>query len=163
MKLKLGTFVLLSATAAMVSAETPSVVESIYSQTDISQVEGVKVFQDFHSWYVTGANNNVAFLPAVLQELLKNSSSLPEGVIADANGIEVSWDGIDKQITVNCDADKAGRVTLLIADYNGITRGLVNVEDTQATLSISNYVPGPYVVAVAVDGKLVKTYKIILK
>lgn len=165
MTLKLGTLLLLAASAATMSAQTPNVADEVYSQTGITTLNGgVTVAYSFGSWHAGGTEDNVSILPALFQEMLDAQGSvLVEGVIADADGIELSWNSVEKLITVKCAPEYLGRATVLIADTNGATRGMVTVNDSPAKLSLSNHVAGTYVIAVAVDGKLVKTFKIILK
>ncbi|MDE6670071.1 MAG: hypothetical protein K2K26_10385, partial [Muribaculaceae bacterium] len=102
--------------------------------------------------------------PAVLAALsTEDVSVMVEGIVADANGVGVKYLSADKLLAVTCDAAAQGKTQVLITDFNGVTHGLVNVNEPYANISLSNYVPGTYVVAVAVDGKLVKTIKLILK
>lgn len=165
MTLKLGTLMLLAASAAAASAQIP-VSGDIYSQVGMGSTGQQEVAYSFGSWYVGGTNGDVALFPALFDEMLSLSgtgTTLVEGVFADADGIELSWNVVEKTLTVKCPAEKLGRTNVLITDINGASRGIVTVEESPATISISNYVPGPYVIAVAVDGKLVKTFKIILK
>ena len=164
MTFKLGTLLLLAASAATMSAQTPTAVQDIYSQTGAAKVDNATVVYSFGSWHGGDAQGSVTAWPALFEEMLAaNGYSLVNGVIAEADGIEVSWNSVDKLITVNCGPDKLGRTTVLIADMNGATRGMVTVDDNPAQISLSNHVAGTYAVAVAVDGKLVKTFKLILK
>lgn len=166
MTFKLGTLLLLAASAATMSAQTPVAVQDIYSQTGVGKAGDTTVVYSFGNWHGAdaAAESNITAFSALFDEMISTGGdTLIGGVIAEADGIEVSWNSVEKLITVNCGPDKLGRTTVLIADMNGATRGMVTVNDNPAQISISNHVPGTYAVAVAVDGKLVKTFKIILK
>lgn len=162
MTLKLGTLVLLAASAASMSAQTA--VQDIYSQNGEAALDGTAIVYNFGSWHAGNMDGEVTLWPSLFEEMLANTEvSYVEGVMADIDGIEVNWNSVDKVVSVYCDDDMLGRAAVLISDLNGVNRGLQTLEDTHTQLSISNFVPGTYVVAVAVDGKLVKTFKIILK
>ncbi len=164
MTLKLGTLLLLSASAAAMSAQTP-VAGDIYSQTGSADLNGKVVVYNFANWHAGEMEGDVSLWSALFDELMDIEiiNDGVNGVIADMDGISVSWNSVDKQFIVDCAADKLGRTQVLVADINGMNRGMVTVDETPAQISLSNYVNGTYVVAVAVDGKLVKTFKIILK
>lgn len=146
------------------SAQTPTAVQDIYSQTGASTVDGKTVVYSFGNWYTGGANGTVSVMPALFDEMLaSNAPTLVEGVFADADGVEMSWNNVEKVLTVTCGPEKLGHTSVLISDMNGASRGMIPVNESPAKISLSNHVSGAYVIAVAVDGKLVKTYKIILK
>lgn len=166
MTLKLGTLLLLSASAVTMSAQDPTAVQDIYSTTgDVQLAGGNTVVYNIADWHAGVMEGDVTLWSALFDEML--SAELIKdginGVIADMDGISVSWNSVDKFFTVDCGADKLGRTQVLVADMNGINRGMVNVDESPAQINLSNYVNGTYVVAVAVDGKLIKTFKIILK
>lgn len=161
---KLGILVGLAAIAASMSAQTPTAVGTIYSQVGVTPVEGGRVAYSVGNWYSGGSNENVSLWPAMLKEILdSNPSTLISGVLADANGIQIGWNDVEKTVTVTCDPEYIGRASVLIADYNGLTNGMVAIEQNPTKISITNHVLGAYVVAVAVDGQIVKTFKFILK
>lgn len=161
MKLKFGSLLLCAAMASTMSAQTPNVTGDIYSQIGGEVLSsGESVFYSFGSWY---AGNGDALSPLFDQMIADNVTSIVEGVISEADGISVSWNSVDKLLTVNCQSDKLGHTSVLLAAMDGATRGVVNVDQTPAVISLSDYASGVYAVAVAVDGKLIKTFKINLK
>ena len=100
----------------------------------------------------------------LFEEMLSDTSTTyVDGVAAEADGISVSWSSVDRLVTVKCDSEKLGRTSVLIAAMDGATRGVVSVDESPAVISLADYTPGVYAVAVAVDGKLIKTLKINLK
>lgn len=165
MTTKLGTLLLLAASAATMSAQTPSAVADIYSQTGTGVLgDGGQVVYSVGSWHAGGTDDSVSLWPALFEEMLGSKPIvLVSGVFADAEGIEMSWNNVEKLITINCEPELLGHTNVLIADVNGATRGMVAVNENPAKISLSNHVAGAYVIACAVDGKLVKTFKIILK
>ncbi|MDE6479408.1 MAG: hypothetical protein K2L45_03985 [Muribaculaceae bacterium] len=161
MRLKFGSLLLCAAMASTMSAQTPEVTGDIYSQIGGQSLStGETVFYSFGSWY---AGSEDALTPLFDQMVAGNVTSLVEGIASEADGISVSWNSVDKQLTVNCQSDKLGHTSVLIAAMDGATRGVVNVDQTPAVISLSDYASGIYAVAVAVDGKLIKTFKINLK
>lgn len=162
MKLKFGSLLLFAASVATMSAQTPNVTADIYSQIGGEQLSiGPSVFYSFGSWYTTGSGD--AMSPLFEQMVSENVTSIVDGVISEADGISISWNNVDKQVTVNCPSEKLGHTSVLIAAMDGATRGMVGIDATPAVISLSDYAPGIYAVAVAVDGKLIKTFKITLK
>ncbi|MDE5876074.1 MAG: hypothetical protein K2H47_00985 [Muribaculaceae bacterium] len=163
MTMKFGTFLLLSGIAFSAAAQD-EVTGTIYSQSDLKGLpDGGAVVYEFGSWYSIDAETSTLW-PAVLAALsTEDVSVMVEGIVADANGVGVKYLSAEKLLAVTCDAAAQGKTQVLITDFNGVTHGLVNVNEPYANISLSNYVPGTYVVAVAVDGKLVKTIKLILK
>lgn len=162
---KLGTLLLLAIPAATMSAQTPTAVQDIYSQTGVTALRNeASVVYSFGSWHAGAMDGNVTLMSALFDEMLAGDvPTMIEGVTAEADGIKLSWNSVDKLITVDCEASKVGHTEVLIADLNGLTRGLVKVDETPAQISVSDYATGVYIVGVAVDGKLVKSIKIILK
>lgn len=162
MKLKFGSLLLFAGMVATMSAQTPTVTQDIYTQIGGETLSsGQTVFYSFGSWH---AGDDTALLSPLFEQMIAdNATSLVGGVTAEADGISVSWNSVDKQITVDCPSEKLGRTTVLIATMDGATRGLVNVDESPAVISLADYTPGIYAAAVAVDGKLIKTFKINLK
>ncbi|MDE5794777.1 MAG: hypothetical protein K2I08_08660 [Muribaculaceae bacterium] len=165
MKLKFGSLLLFAGTVATMSAQTPTVAQDIYTQIGGEKVSsGETVIYSFGSWHAGSMDDKTLLLSPLFEQMIAdNATTLVGGVTAEADGISVSWNSIDKQITVNCPSEKLGRTTVLIATMDGATRGLVNVDESPAVISLADYTPGIYVAAVAVDGKLIKTFKINLK
>lgn len=165
MTTKLGTLLLLAAFASTASAQNPTAVSDIYSQQGVSSLNGGgEVVYSIGSWHGDASEGSVSLWPSLFEEMLANSGDVLVGsVFADAEGIEMSWNNVEKLITIKCEPELLGRTNVLIADMNGATRGVVAVNDNPAEISLSNHVAGAYVIACAVDGKLVKTFKIILK
>ncbi len=165
MTLRLGTLLLVASSAIAMSAQTPSAVQDTYSRSGVSALkDGGSVVYSFGSWQTGGSQGSVSLWPALFEEMLASGgNTLVSGVFADADGIELGWNGVEKVLTVKCDPDKFGRTNVLIADLNGATRGMVAVENSPAQITLSNHVAGTYVIAVTVDAKIVKTFKIILK
>ena len=165
MTLKLGTLLLFAASVATMSAQTPAAVQDIYSQNgEKSLADGTTVIYSVGSWHAGDAEGSVSLWNPLFAQLLSEGSQGGVGsVFADADGVELSWNNADKLIKVVCDADKLDRTSVLIADLNGANRGIFTIDESPAQISISNFAAGPYIVGVAVDGKLVKTLKIILK
>ncbi|MDE6027043.1 MAG: hypothetical protein K2G23_03110 [Muribaculaceae bacterium] len=164
MTLKLGTLLLFAASVATMSAQTPAAVQDIYSQTGEKTIAGGKVVYSVGSWHAGDAEGSVSLWNPLFAQMLSEGSQGGVGsVFADADGVELSWNNADKLIKVVCDADKLDRTSVLIADLNGANRGIFTIDESPAQISISNFAAGPYIVGVAVDGKLVKTLKIILK
>lgn len=157
---------MLSALAvSAMSAQTPTAVQDIYSQNGSSLLlTGETVVYSFGSWHVGSMDSDITLLSPLFDQMVAdNATSFVEGVSAEIDGISVSWNSLDKQITVNCKSDKLGHTSVLIATMDGATRGVVSVDESPAVISMADYVPGIYAVAVAVDGKLIKTFKINLK
>lgn len=164
MKLKFGTLLLSAASVATMSAQTPTAVQEIYSQTGSATLaSGTEVVYSFGNWH---AGSDASLLSPLFEQMIADANDTPsfvEGVNAEIDGILVSWDSVDKQVTVKCNSDKLGRTSVLIASLDGATRGMETVNESPAVISLSDYTPGVYAVAVAVDGKLIKTLKITLK
>ncbi|MDE6696913.1 MAG: hypothetical protein K2K25_08530 [Muribaculaceae bacterium] len=161
MKLKFGSLLLSAAAVATMSAQTPNVTGDIYSLTGGNALSsGESVVYSFGSWH---AGSGDALSPLFAQMIADNATSLVEGVTSETDGISVSWNSVDKQLTVNCPSGKIGHTSVLVATLDGATRGVVNIDQTPAAISLSDYASDIYVVAVAVDGKLIKTFKINLK
>ncbi len=165
MKLKFGTLLLSALAVSTMSAQTPIAAQDIYSQTGSAAVaSGETVVYSFGSWHAGSMDGDVTLWGPLFEEMLTSDTpTYVEGVTADVDGISVSWNSVDRQITVNCNSEKLGHTSVLIAAMDGATRGLVNVNESPAVISLSDYAPGIYAVAVAVDGKLIKTLKITLK
>ena len=164
MKLKFGTLMLSALAVSAMSAQTPEAVQDIYSQTgSVSLSNGTSVVYSFGSWHA-GSMDGEALLGPLFEEMLADgSTSYVDGIAAEADGISVSWSSVDRLVTVKCDSEKLGHTSVLIAAMDGATRGVVNVDASPAVISLADYAPGVYAVAVAVDGKLIKTLKINLK
>ena len=164
MTLKFGTLLLLAGAAATASAQDPTAIENIYSTVGVSSIQNGTATYDVANWFPNGTSKDgrATLWNAIFADLA-NEYDLVEGVTVDVDGIAVAWNAAEKILSVNCEDGKLGRTQVLIADYNGINRDVVTINDTPATISLSDYVPGTYVVAVAVDGNLVKTFKLILK
>ena len=164
MKLKFGTLLLSALAVSTMSAQAPTAVQDIYSQTgSASLASGETVVYSFGSWHAGMDGDGALMSPLFDQMMASDIATFVEGVTADFDGISVSWDSVDRQITVNCNSNKLGHTSVLIAAMDGATRGMVNVNESPAVISLSDYAPGIYAVAVAVDGKLIKTLKITLK
>lgn len=165
MKLKFGSLLLSAISVATMSAQTPTAVQDIYSQTGVATLSsGESVTYSFGNWHSASIDGDVSLLsPLFAQMIADGAPTLVEGVTAEADGISVNWNSIDKQITVTCKSEKLGHTSVLIATFDGATRGFVNVNESPAVISLSDYAPAIYAVAVAVDGKLIKTFKINLK
>lgn len=165
MTLKFGTLLLMAASAATVSAQTPSVVQDLYSVSgETALANGATVVYSVGSWHAGESEGSVSLWGSLFEEMLsQGNSDLGVGsVFAEAEGVELGWNGQDNVLTVVCDEDKLGRMAVLVSDLNGATRGLETVTESPMQLSLP-YSAGPYIVGVALDGKLVKTLKIILK
>lgn len=164
MKLKFGSLLLCAASVATMSAQTPTAVQEIYSQTGSATLaSGTEVVYSFGNWH---AGSDASLLSPLFEQMIADANDTPsavDGVNAEIDGISVSWNSVDKQITVKCNSDKLGRTSVLIATLDGATRGMETVNESPAVISLSDYTPGVYAVAVAVDGKLIKTLKITLK
>ena len=157
---------MLSALAvSAMSAQTPTAVQDIYSQNGSALLmTGETVVYSFGNWHAGSMNSDVSLLSPLFDEMIAaKPTSFVEGVAAEIDGISVSWNSLDKQFTVNCKSDKLGHTSVLIATMDGATRGVVSVDESPAVISMADYVPGIYAVALAVDGKLIKTFKINLK
>ncbi len=157
---------MLSALAAStMSAQAPTATQEIYSQTgSASLASGTTVVYSFGNWHAGSIDGDITLLAPLFEEMLADAAtSSVEGVSAEADGISVSWNSVDRQVTVNCNSEKLGHTSVLIAAMDGATRGMVNVNESPAVISLADYAPGIYAVAVAVDGKLIKTLKINLK
>ncbi len=165
MRLQFGTLLLSALAVSTMSAQTPTVSQDIYSVNGgATLTTGETVVYNFGSWHAGEAVGDVSLMSPLFEQMLAdNATSMVEGVTAEIDGFSVSWNSVDKQITVNCKSENLGHTSVLIATMDGATRGLVNIDQTPATISMSDYAPGIYAVAVAVDGKLIKTFKINLK
>ena len=162
MTLKIGTLLLLAGASVAAVAQSPTAVESIYSEVGAGQVGDTTVTYEFANWYAAGGDENMTLWPAIL-DAATGAPSLVEGVTVDANGVAIAWNAAEKLISVKCDEGKLGHTDVLITDYNGVNRDIVAIRENPARISLSDYVPGTYIVAVAVDGQLIKTLKLILK
>ena len=157
---------MLSALAvSAMSAQTPTAAQDIYSQTGgVSLKSGETVVYSFGSWHAGSMDGDMALMSPLFEQMLADgATSLVEGVAADIDGIAISWSSVDRQVTVKCNSEKLVHTSVLIAAMDGATRGMVNVDESPAVISLADYAPGIYAVAVAVDGKLIKTLKITLK
>ena len=166
MKLKFGTILLSAIAVSTMSAQTPTAVQDIYSQTGNARLAtGETVVYSFGSWHAgSSVGGDLTLMSPLFEQMLSDgATSFVEGITADLDGISVSWNDVDKQITVNCNSAKLGHTSVLIAATDGATRGMVRINENPAVISLSDYTPGIYAVAVAVDGKLIKTLKITLK
>lgn len=162
MKLKFGSLLLCAFSVATMSAQTPTATQDIYSTNGGAALpSGETVVYSFGSWH---AGDSSLLSPLFEQMVADNNvTSLVEGITAEADGISVNWNSVDKLVTVNCKSEKLGHTSVLIAAMDGVTRGMVSVDESPAVISLADYAPGIYAVAVAVDGKLIKTFKINLK
>lgn len=166
MKLKFGSLLLFAASVATMSAQTPTTVQDIYSQNgEVALASGETVIYSFGNWHAGSMDDSTSLLSPLFEQMIASDqiTTLVEGVTADSDGISVTWNSVDKQVTVNCKSDQLGHISVLIATMDGATRGLVNVTESPAVISLADYTPDIYAVAVAVDGKLIKTFKINLK
>ena len=165
MRLQFGTLLLTAIAASTMSAQTPTAVQDIYYQTGAADLQsGGAVVYSFGSWHSGETTGDVSLWgPLFDQMLADNGLDAVDAVMAEANGVSVSWNNVDKLLTVNCEAGKLGRTTVLVAETNGASRGAVTINESPAQVSLSNYVPGVYVVAVAVDRNLIKSLKLTLK
>lgn len=165
MKLKFGSLLLFAASVATMSAQAPTANQDIYSQNGGTALNsGETVVYSFGNWHAGSMDDSTLLLSPLFEQMIADATTtLVEGVTAESDGISVAWNSVDKQVTVNCTSDKLGRTSVLIATMDGATRGLVNVNESPAVISLADYTPGIYAVAVAVDGKLIKTFKITLK
>lgn len=164
MKLKFGTLMLSALAVSAMSAQAPTAAQDIYSQTGSASLSGQTVVYSFGSWHAGSMDGDVSLLGPLFEEMLADSgTTYVDGIAAEVDGISVSWNSVDRQITVSCNSDKLGHTSVLIAAMDGATRGIVNIDESPAVISMSDYAPGIYAVAVAVDGKLIKTLKINLK
>ena len=165
MRLQFGTLLLAAIAASTMSAQTPTAVQDIYSQSGAVELQGGgAVVYSFGSWHSGETTGDVSLWGPLFDQMLEdNGFSAVEGVYADADGVSISWNSVDKLLTVTCEAGKLGRTSVLVAETNGASRGAVTINESPAQVSLSNYAPGVYVVAVAVDGKLIKSLKITLK
>ncbi len=165
MKLKFGSLLLFAISAAAMSAQTPTVAQDIYSSNGSASLKaGESVVYSFGSWHAGSMDGNLSALSPLFEQMVTDgATSLIEGVTAEADGISVRWNSVDRQISINCKSEKLGHTSVLIASMDGAARGMVSVDESPAFISLEDYAPGIYAVAVAVDGKLIKTFKINLK
>ena len=165
MKLKFGTLMLSALAVSAMSAQTPTAAQDIYSLTGGASLKsGETVVYSFGSWHAGSMDGDVTLLAPLFEEMLaEGGTTYVSGISAEADGIAISWSGVDRQVTVKCNSEKLGHTSVLIAATDGATRGMVNVNESPAVISLADYAPGIYAVAVAVDGKLIKTLKITLK
>ncbi len=165
MRLQFGTLLLSALAVSTMSAQTPTAAQDIYSSNGGSTLaSGATVVYNFGSWHAGASEGDISLMSPLFEQMLAdNATSFVEGLTAEVDGFSVSWNSIDKQITVNCKSENLGRTSVLIATMDGATRGMVNIDQSPAVISMSDYTPGIYAIAVAVDGKLIKTFKINLK
>lgn len=165
MTIKFGTFMLLAGVAMTAAAQDVQEVSgTIYSTNGIGYAQDSAVGYEIANWYTPAEGEGVSLLPAVLDAInQQNISVIVEGVLAEANGVGVKYLSAEKLLSVVCDEKAQGHTQVLITDFNGVTQGLHHIASANAEISLSDYVPGTYIVAVAVDGNLVKTLKLILK
>ena len=168
MTLKFGILMLFAASTAAMSAQTPTVVQDIYaSNGETTLKDGASVVYSVGSWHSPEdaqnvPNSSVSLWGAMFDQLVEQSASGIDAIFADVEGVALSWNGDDKVLTVVCPDDKVGRAALLISDLNGASRGVQTITESPAKISLP-FAQGTYVVGVAMDGKLVKSLKIILK
>lgn len=165
MRLKIAPLLLSAISVATMSAQAPSAAQDIYSLTGNSALaSGGSVAYSFGSWHAGSSVGDFSAWSPLFEEMIADgATSYVAGVSVDADGISVSWNSVDKTVTVGCDADKIGRTSVLIASMDGAARGVEALKESPAVFSLADYAPGVYAIAVAVDGKLIKTLKITLK
>lgn len=166
MRLKIAPLLLSAISVSTMSAQTPTGAQDIYSQTgNAALATGQAVVYSFGSWHAGSNAGDLSAWSPLFEELLatEGATSLVAGITVDADGISVSWNSVDKSVKVGCDAGFIGRTSVLIASTDGATRGVETVKESPAVISLADYAPGVYAIAVAVDGKLIKSLKITLK
>lgn len=165
MKLKFAPILLSALSVATMSAQSPTTSQEIYSlQGNVALDSGHAVAYSFGSWHAGDPDGEFSAFSPLFEELLENlPTNFTDMLEAEAQGISVSWDNIDRALTVSCSSDKLGRTSVLVASTDGASRGLQTVNESPAVISLANYSPGVYAIAVAVDGKLIKSIKINLK
>ncbi|MDE6290575.1 MAG: hypothetical protein K2M16_03495 [Muribaculaceae bacterium] len=165
MRLKIAPLLLSAFSVAAMSAQTPSGVQDIYSLQGVADLSsGTSVVYSFGSWH---AGSNVGEMSAwspLFEEMIADGATSSVGALrVEADGISIAWNSVDRKVTVICNSGKIGRASVLIASMDGAARGVEAIKESRAEFSLADYAPGVYAVAVAVDGKLIKTLKINLK
>lgn len=165
MKTKFGTFILLGGLSMAASAQIPTAVPDIYSSTDFSKTEeGISVVANAFAWHNGGITSELSALPALMASL--NPETIPtlvEGIGQDIDGIHVGWNSAEKLLTVDCPADRLGRLEVRVFNLNGVQLASETLAESTTTVSLTKFVPDYYLVALTEDGKLVKTIKLNLK
>ena len=114
----------------------------------------------FGNWHLGDVGEDICLLPALLDERISNHDV---GLIMDRDGLRVSWDGVEKQIVVECGDDMLGRTQIAVFDVGGMGYGSMTVGESPARYSIVHYPAGTYVITVSVDDNIVGSFKSILK
>ncbi|MDE5843159.1 MAG: T9SS type A sorting domain-containing protein [Muribaculaceae bacterium] len=78
-----------------------------------------------------------------------------------ANPMDVSWSRAAKSLNIKCPEECVGSTVLFVTDLNGIHHTLT-IDQTEVSVSMADYSPGIYIVAISYDSKPAKTFKIIL-
>ena len=143
-----------------------SAAQDIYSRSGNALVSGNKtVAYNYGNWHVSDNESDIAFQPALFDDIL-SQLEIPTEIkvlIVDKDDIEVSWDGVEKQIVVECGDDMLGRTQIAVFDVGGMGYGSMTVGESPARYSIVHYPAGTYVITVSVDDNIVGSFKSILK
>ncbi len=165
MKTKIGALVLLGCLSATASAQNPTVIQDIYSTTGVAKANsGETVIANAFSWNQGQTTADISVLPAILAVI--NSEDIPsivESVSIDADGVTVGWNAADRQLVIYDSTGEHGSLEVRVFNLSGIQLAYEKLAQSTTTVSLSNFVPGYYVVAVTEDGKLIKTIKLQLK
>ncbi len=165
MRLKIAPLLLSAFSVAAMSAQTPSGVQDIYSQQGVGALtSGESVVYSFGSWHAGSSVGEMSAWSPLFEEMLADgATSSVASLTVEADGFSIAWNSVDRKVTVVCNSENIGRASVLIASIDGATRGVETIKESPAEFSLADYAPGVYAVAVAVDGKLIKTLKINLK
>lgn len=167
MKTKFGTLILLGGLSMTAFAQDPTVVvQDIYSQTGtFMSGEGLTVAANAFSWHTGGLTSELSVFPGIIAGLTDPSSmpSSVESINQDIDGVLLSWNAAEKLLNISCPTGKLGRLEVRVYNMNGVQLASNTPAESTTSISLNNFVPDNYLVALTEDGKLIKTIKLHLK
>lgn len=165
MKTKIGVLILMGCMSMAASAQNPTVIQDIYSTTSaVKAKSGETIVSNAFSWNLGKTTADLSVMQAIMASLnSEEMTNLVEGIDVDVDGITVGWNAADKQLVICDPAGNHGSLEVRVFNLSGIQLAYETLAQSTTTVSLTNFVPGYYVVALTEDGKLIKTIKVQLK
>lgn len=163
---RFGTLILLGGLSMAAYAQSPTVVQDIYSRTESSKSEGgLTVVANAFSWHQGGLSSELSVFPGIVAGLIDPSTvpTLIEGVTQDIDGVSFGWNAAERLLNVTCPDGRLGRLEVRVFNLNGVQLASETLAESTTSISLTNFVPDYYLVALTEDGKLIKTIKLHLK